>query len=462
MDSRLIGTRALAGAAVLGLLALLSGCGAGSSSPPDWYYHWNCNGDSECLSTNPTGAASGTVDEGPNESSCTELLTFGEHFWNIPPATQSCDNDANGGTNSGSVTISAFSPASTAPGTNVTIDGSGFPTTGLTVTVDGIACTVVSASSTEVVITLPGMGNFTGPIVVNGVSSTSSIDVVNHFYGVVSSSNQTVAVGGNTTLSGSTDGTTWNTVDLGAAKYLSAVAWSGTSTYASVGEGGSVYTNQTGSASWLPRISGTSQNLFGVASSGSLFVAVGAGGTIITSPDGGTWTSRTSHTSKTLAAVAWCTATTAQFIAVGNGGVIDTSPDGITWTLRTSGTTKFLNGVGCSGSMVVAGEGDTTDTTSGGGILSSPDGISWTPHALATANAVYGLASSGSLFVASGFGGTVYTSPDGLTWTLRNSGSTQSLNAASWSAARSQFVVVGGYGTILTSPDGMTWTARTP
>jgi hypothetical protein len=459
MGIKTTGTRILAAAFFLSSLALLSACGASASSPPDWFYHWDCNGDSECLATNPTGAASGTVDEGPNESSCTELLTFGENFWNIPPATQSCDNDASGGTGGGSVTISAFSPASTAPGTDVTIDGSGFPTTGLTVTVDGVACTVVSATSTEIVITLPAMGNFTGPVVVNGVSSTGSIAVVNHFFGVVSSSNQTVAVGGNTTLSGSTDGATWNTVDLGAAKYLSAVAWSGTSTYVTVGQDGSVYTNTTGSASWLPRISGTSKNLFGVASSGSLFVAVGASGTIITSPDGTTWTSRTSHTSNTLSAVAWCTA---QFVVVGGHGVIDTSPDGITWTLRTSGTTSFLNGVGCSGSMVVAGEGDSTDPTSGGGILSSPDGITWTPHALAAADAVYGLASSGSLFVASGFGGTVYTSPDGLTWTLRSSGSTQSLNAASWSAARSQFVVVGGYGTILTSSDGMTWTAHTP
>jgi hypothetical protein len=452
------GMRLAAASLLLGAITLLSGCGAGgASAPPDWFYHWNCNGDSECLSTNPTGAPSGTLDEGPNESSCTELLQFAQNFWNMPPATDSCDQDANGGGGgTATVTISGFSPASTAPGNDVTIDGSGFPTSGLTITVNGIPVTIVSATSTEIVITLPGMGDFTGPIVVDGVSSMDSISVFNHFFGVTSSNNQVVAVGGNTTLSGSTDGTTWNTVDLASPKFLSAIAWSGTSTLVTVGEAGSVYTNQTGSASYLPQDSGTTENLFGVASSGMLFTAVGAAGVIITSPDGVTWTRRTSHTTRTLAAVAWCTT---QFVAVGNGGVIDTSPDGIAWTLRTSGTTQLLDGVGCSGTLIAVGEGDT-DT--GGGILSSPDGVTWTQRPLTATNAIFGVAWSGSLFVAVGFNGAAYTSPDGMTWTARGVGSTASLNAITWSSVLSRFVAVGGFGTILTSSDGVSWTAHSP
>ena len=46
----------------------------------NWYYHWNCNGDSDCLATNPTGAASGTLDEGPDEVNCTQLMVFASHF----------------------------------------------------------------------------------------------------------------------------------------------------------------------------------------------------------------------------------------------------------------------------------------------------------------------------------------------------------------------------------------------
>jgi len=46
---------------------LLSGCGggggAGSSSSGDWYYHWRCNGDSECLALGPgtVGQTEGTI-----------------------------------------------------------------------------------------------------------------------------------------------------------------------------------------------------------------------------------------------------------------------------------------------------------------------------------------------------------------------------------------------------------------
>jgi hypothetical protein len=458
MDSRFTGLRLMAAALILASLALLSGCGAGSSAPPDWYYHWNCNGDSECLGTNPTGAASGTLDEGPNESSCTQLLDFAQHFWNMPPATDSCDQDSSGSSGGGStatLTISGFSPASTAPGNDVTIDGSGFTST-TTVTVDGVACTIVSVSATEIVVTLPGMGNFTGPIVVGGVSSTGSISIVNHFFGVTASSSQVVAVGGNTTLSGSTDGSTWRTIDLSSSKLLFAIAWSGTNTLATVGSSGSIYTNTTGSSSYISRVSTTSEDLFGVASSGSLFAAVGAAGVIVTSPDGVTWTPRTSHTTKTLAAVAWCTA---QFVAVGNSGVVDTSPDGVTWTLQSSGTTNFLDGVGCSGSMIVVGEGsDDKD----GEIVSSPDGVTWTQRPQSTSNGVFGIAWSGALFVAVGFNGIAYTSPDGMSWTARTSHSTDSLNAVTWSAPLSQFVAVGGFGTILTSSDGIAWTAHSP
>ena len=60
----------------------------------DWYYHWNCHGDASCISTNPSGTSSGTVDEGPGTgglASCNGLLTFASHFWGAA-ATNSCDH----------------------------------------------------------------------------------------------------------------------------------------------------------------------------------------------------------------------------------------------------------------------------------------------------------------------------------------------------------------------------------
>src|SRR5690606_21463540 len=50
--------------------------------------------------------------------------------------------------------------------------------------------------------------------------------------------------------------------------------------------------------------SGVSQPLRGVAHSGAMWVAAGDGGTLLTSPDGVTWTSRSSGTTQALWGVA--------------------------------------------------------------------------------------------------------------------------------------------------------------
>jgi hypothetical protein len=57
------------------------------------------------------------------------------------------------------------------------------------------------------------------------------------------------------------------------------------------------------------------------------FVAVGTNGTVVTSPDGVTWTPQNPIRTTSLNAVAYGH----QFVAVGNGGNIFTSMDGLTW-----------------------------------------------------------------------------------------------------------------------------------
>ena len=76
----------------LSAIAALSAC-AGAPKESDWYYHWNCNGDSQCLATNPAGTATGVANEGPQQVSCTELLTFAAHFWGSG-AVNWCDQSA--------------------------------------------------------------------------------------------------------------------------------------------------------------------------------------------------------------------------------------------------------------------------------------------------------------------------------------------------------------------------------
>ena len=101
-----------------------------------------------------------------------------------------------------------------------------------------------------------------------------------------------------------------------------------------------------------------------------------------------------------------------------------TSPDGITWTQRTTGLSKAfaLNGIAFDGTTLVAvGAADGTDPY----IVTSTDGISWTERAIAAAKD-FGLnevvwAGGISLFIAVGVAdGTdafIQTSPDGTTWT---------------------------------------------
>lgn len=203
-------------------------------------------------------------------------------------------------------------------------------------------------------------------------------------------------------------------------------------------------------ANWQAQTSGTANLLNGATWNGSLFVAVGAGGTVITSPDGITWTTRTSGTANLLKAVAW---NGSLFVAVGNGGTVITSPDGITWTTRTSGTANLLQAVAWNGSLFVA-VGAT------GTIITSSNGISWTTRTSGTTNLLSGIAWSGSVWAAVGDTGTVLTSPDGITWTVQTAITSQALFSVTWNGA-SLFVTGGGTGSIFTSPNGVTWTQRT-
>ena len=80
----------------------------------------------------------------------------------------------------------------------------------------------------------------------------------------------------------------------------------------------------------------------GVTYANGTFVTVGESGTILTSSDGVTWTSRTSGTSDKIREVTYGNSS---FVTVGDNGTILTSTDGTSWTLRTSGTSEDLRGV---------------------------------------------------------------------------------------------------------------------
>lgn len=155
----------------------------------------------------------------------------------------------------------------------------------------------------------------------------------------------------------------------------------------------------------------------GVAYGNGLFVAVSSSGTgnrVMTSPDGLTWTSRTSASDSNWQAV---TFGNNLFVAVGTNAVM-TSPDGITWTSRSAVNGSWDSVAGCGG-MFVAVSSVTSPY-----VMSSPDGITWTQRTPA-----YGwdhqqvvCRETPLVFVSSSHLGRVWYSNDGITWAQGSQG----------------------------------------
>ena len=145
----------------------------------------------------------------------------------------------------------------------------------------------------------------------------------------------------------------------------------------------------------------------------------------------GAWTTLPVTPPAPLLAVAW---NGAQYVAVGAQGTVITSPDLNTWTVRSSGVSHTLNSVAGAGSTIVA----VGDNTAGEAVMiSSSDGAVWSVRYRA-GDCVNGSCASpsqlakviwtGTQFVAVGQErpagaqmryALVLTSPDGAVWTKR-------------------------------------------
>lgn len=172
------------------------------------------------------------------------------------------------------------------------------------------------------------------------------------------------------------------------------------------------------------------------------FVAVGNGGTILTSPDGTAWKLRPFWFRESLHGVAYGAG---RFVAVGAAGRIATSVDGATWVTRPSPTRSRLNGVTYTGSRFVA-VGD------GGAMLVSEDGLQWQSLPGATPFNLYAVAYGGGRYMAAGELGTVLTSLDGTAWSRIAVPTVADLRAAAYGGGR--MVIAGDGGTILAGADG--------
>ena len=281
-----------------------------------------------------------------------------------------------------------------------------------------------------------------------GTAITSDLLAVSFLNG------QFIAAGASGVISASPDGTTWTPRTSAAnTSTIRGLAYNGTQ-YVFVTDTDRVvaspnlttYTNIT-----IPAYSITTPR-WALAYGAGLFVTVGNGGEISTSPDGTTWTQRgTSGSRYVNYNVAFLNN---HWIAVGSSGGVFTSPDGATWTRQTTPNTTWMRG--CTfgaGRYVVVG-----DT---GWIITSTDSTTWTgtQAASTTTQTLNAAAFTNGRFVVVGNNGTIVTSTNGTTWTAATSGTTQALQNVG--VFRDRFYAIGNAGTLLVSTDGTTWTALT-
>ena len=224
-----------------------------------------------------------------------------------------------------------------------------------------------------------------------------------------------------------------------------------------------VATPRLAGASWVPGAAlGTTQNMNGIAFSGSRLVVVGDSSTIFsgaynytsTNPPVTAWLPPTSLPAVTtsLTAVTY----SSQFVALGTNGPVLTSPDGLTWALAASPVPSVgMNGIAFGGVYVAVGNG--------GSIFTSPADLStWTQADSKTTNDLYSVSLLNGRFVVTGASGTLLTSTNGSEWIPQDSKTTSALRGAAFRSTPALSVVVGDAGTIVTSTDGTTWNPIAP
>ena len=263
-------------------------------------------------------------------------------------------------------------------------------------------------------------------------------------------------------LIGSPDGQTWTqqspiTSPVTVLNYTSAVYDSITTNYILVGYDqtqAAIIGQIVGSTTnYIASSVVTSNALYGVATFGGTYVAVGDNGTITHTNNPAAWVSiAPSGTTNNLNAVCYGNS---QFVAVGDAGTIVTSPDGIMWTLQSFSAPNNLRAVVWAGTKYIA-VGDL------GFIVTSTDGITWTQittiyatnASVATSTFNFTAITTTPSFTAIlvvGQGGAIFKSDDGVTFRqVQNLISTTNL----WSVVydnvdTSSFYIAGDAGTIL-------------
>ena len=255
--------------------------------------------------------------------------------------------------------------------------------------------------------------------------------------------NKWIAIGRNASAMTSTDGITWNALTVENRTWR-ALAY-GNGRWVAAGEryyndSLMMYSTNNGTT-WTERNGvAVAKDWSSLTYGNGLFVAVSdeiAGTTtqqVSTSPDGVTWTTRSSSTAAAWKSVAY-DAVNGLFVAVAEDRVM-TSTDGTSWTTQTVPSGRWTD-VAYGNGLWVATQSLYDNETTQNRIVTSPDGVNWTARSTLTSTdrAWSGIVYGNNTWVAisQNFTG-VMTSPDAINWTEQYSADT----AQQW--------VVIGYG----------------
>jgi len=207
---------------------------------------------------------------------------------------------------------------------------------------------------------------------------------------VMFSVSQFIALGTDGSILTSPDGNTWTSATSipsggAAGPRMNSIAFgtvSNATIYVAVGDGGSIFTSTDNLITWAPAASNTPKDLYNVSSPNGTFVATGANGTLLTSPDASIWTLvQNLPTSSALRGATYGTGSaagaSAQYVVVGDSGTIVTSANGTSWSATTLPGLPNLRAIRFGtrfvavGQELVLGQGAT--------VVYSDDAINWSP-----------------------------------------------------------------------------------
>lgn len=238
------------------------------------------------------------------------------------------------------------------------------------------------------------------------------------------------------------------------------------------------YYESSDAVSWSPVMTTgvTATNLNSLAFGAGLFVSVGDAGLIQTSPDGITWTTRTSGTAERLGKIYFVNS---KFLAIGNKRTLLSSADGITWSVVTfnagSSAHDFMSLSFGNGVYVLAAR----DNGSGTYIYRSATATSGTwsyasqPLGFESINRVEFL---NNKFWAFTVGNQMFTTSDGVTWSNITASiqlTQPNMSVIGWTSSHqifngiydgSKYIFYGssayysGYGSSFVSTDGVNFT----